>query len=185
MSLKKVVFVSHCVLNTASKVTELVSNGVTDEEIYRKKFLLKAIEEDIHLIQLPCPEFNLYGAKRWGHAREQFDNPFYRESCKKMLEPIILQVREYVANNDKFEVLGIVGIDGSPSCGINLTYCGDWEGELSSNPNLKGMIDAIYPRNEKGVFMEVLKELLNKNNLQQIEMVSLNDFEKLFTKICL
>lgn len=182
MSVKKIVFVSHCVLNTASKVEEVMSNGVTEEEICRKKFLLKAIEKDIHIIQLPCPEFKLYGAKRWGHAKEQFDNPFYRESCRKMLEPIILEMQEYKANSDKFQILGIIGIEGSPSCGINLTYCGQWGGELSSNPNLKDMLNDIHPRKEKGVFMEVLMDLLKKNQLE-IEMVGLNDFEKLFENI--
>lgn len=178
MTVKKIVFVSHCVLNTASKVEDFVSGGVTEEELSRKKFLLKAIEEDIHMIQLPCPEFNLYGSKRWGHAKDQFDNPFYRENCRKILEPFVLQMKEYVCNKDRFQVLGIMGIDGSPSCGVNLTYCGQWGGELSSNPNLSAMLQGIHPKKEKGVFMEVLEELLHKNEIN-IRMISLNDFDKL------
>lgn len=179
MAVKKLVFVSHCVLNTASKVEDFVSDGVTEEELSRKKFLLKAIEEDIHMIQLPCPEFNLYGSKRWGHAKDQFDNPFYRENCKKILEPFVMQMKEYVCNSDRFQVLGIIGIDGSPSCGVNLTYCGQWGGELSSNPNLSDMLQGIHPKKEKGVFMEVLEELLHKNEIN-MRMISLNDFHKLF-----
>lgn len=179
MTVKKIVFVSHCVLNTASKVEVVISRGLKEEELLRKKFLLKAIEKDIHMIQLPCPEFNLYGARRWGHAKEQFDNPFYRENCKSMLEPFILQMKEYVCNSERFQVLGIMGIDGSPSCGVNLTYCGQWGGELSSNPNLSSMLQGIHPKKEKGVFMEVLEELLHRNELD-IDMISLNDFEKLF-----
>lgn len=177
MTLKRIVFVSHCVLNTASKVQE-INNGVTDEELCRKSFLSKAIEQDIHMVQLPCPEFNIYGAKRWGHAKEQFNNPFYRDSCRKMLEPFILQVREYVANGDRFQVLGVIGIDGSPSCGINLSYCGQWGGELSSNPNLNAVIQGIQPKEEMGVFMEVLEELFKENKLE-LKMVGLKDFEEL------
>lgn len=181
MSVKKVVFVSHCVLNTASKVAEAIEGDVTEEEIWRKKFLYKTIEEDIHIIQLPCPEFNIYGSRRWGHSKEQFDNPFYRDNCRRMLEPYILQMKEYVRASDKFQVLGIIGIDGSPSCGVNVTYCGDWGGELSSNPNLKSVLQGIHPKKEKGVFMEVLEELLEKNGLN-IKMISLNEFEKIFVK---
>ena len=88
-------------------------------------------------------------------------------------------MKEYVCNSEMFQVLGIMGIDGSPSCGVNLTYCGQWGGELSRNPNLSSMLQGIHPKKEKGVFMEVLEELLHKNELD-IDMISLNDFEKLF-----
>lgn len=182
MTLKKIVFVSHCVLNTGAKVAEAIKGEVTEEELCRKRFLYKAIEEDIQIIQLPCPEFNLYGAKRWGHSKEQFDNPFYRDSCRNMLKPYLLQMKEYINNGERFQVIGVIGIEGSPSCGVNLTYCGEWGGELSSNPNLKTLLEDIGPKKEKGVFMEVLEELLKENgltiNFLGLSEIGLKEFEE-------
>lgn len=174
MGKKRIVFVSHCVLNTASKVDDNNKGGITKEEIARKEFLYKAIKEDIYMIQLPCPEFNIYGANRWGHTKEQFDNPFFRDNCRRMLEPYILQIREYVNSVDKFEVLGVIGIDGSPSCGVNITCCGDWGGELSSHDDINEVIKRVHVKEEKGVFMEVLEEMLHENEVN-ITMVGLEE----------
>lgn len=47
--MKKILFVSHCILNTASKVVLYNQEEIDAEEDLRKKFLLKAIAEDIHI----------------------------------------------------------------------------------------------------------------------------------------
>ena len=119
--MKKIIFVSHCILNTASKVVLYNQTDMDAEENLRKKFMHKAIDQEVQIIQLPCPEFTLYGPKRWGHVSNQFDNTFFRDHCRKILAPCIQQLKEYLANEDWFEVLGIVGVDGSPSCGVDYT----------------------------------------------------------------
>ena len=118
--MQKIVFVSHCILNTASKVVLYNQEEMDAEEALRKKFMHLAIDRDIQLIQLPCPEFTLYGANRWGHVSNQFDNVFFRRHCRNILSPILDQLKEYLAHGERFEILGIVGIDGSPSCGLHL-----------------------------------------------------------------
>lgn len=117
--MQKIVFVSHCILNTASKVVLYNQEEMDAEEALRKKFMHLAIDRDIQLIQLPCPEFTLYGANRWGHVSNQFDNVFFRRHCRNILSPILDQLKEYLAHGERFEILGIVGIDGSPSCGVD------------------------------------------------------------------
>ncbi len=174
MEKKKIIFVSHCVLNTASKVLFKVKEGINEEEIARKNFLCEAIKEDLHIIQLPCPEFNLYGSNRWGHTKEQFDNPFFRDNCRKMLEPYILQMKEYVNSPDKFKVLGVIGIDGSPSCGVNITCCGEWGGEFSSHNDINAVIQRVHVKEERGVFMEVLERMIQENGIDII-IVGLKD----------
>ena len=106
--MKKIIFVSHCILNTASKVVLYNQEEIDAEENLRIKFLNKAISNGIQIIQLPCPEFTLYGAKRWGHVSNQFDNTFFRKHCRKILEPIIDQLKEYLENEDFFEVLALL-----------------------------------------------------------------------------
>lgn len=73
---EKIIFVSHCILNTASKVVLYNQEEIDAEEALRKKFMYKIIDKEIMVVQLPCPEFTLYGARRWGHVSNQFDNPF-------------------------------------------------------------------------------------------------------------
>ena len=38
----------------------------------------------------------VYGIKRWGHVKEQFDTLFYREQCREMLRPIVQQTKSYI-----------------------------------------------------------------------------------------
>ncbi|MBU3188952.1 hypothetical protein K9O30_07830 [Clostridium bowmanii] len=82
-----------------------------------------------------------------------------------MLKPIILQLKEYINETDKFEVLGVIGIDGSPSCGVNITCCGEWGGEFSGLDDINEVIDRVHIKSEKGVFMEVLEELMKENEI--------------------
>lgn len=161
------IFVSHCILNTASKVVLFNDKEIIAEEILRKRFLNLAIENDIQLIQLPCPEFTLYGAKRWGHVSDQFDNVFFRTHCKIILTPIIQQLQEYLANESFFEILGIVGIDGSPSCGVDYTCRGDWYGSFEERENLEETLTDCHLEKSSGVFISVLKEMLKEENLNE------------------
>ena len=93
--MRKILFVSHCILNTAAKVVRYGDTGKKEEES-RLEFVVKTVEQGIQLVQLPCPEFTLYGPGRWGHTREQFDNPFFREHCRKILSPVLTQMKAYM-----------------------------------------------------------------------------------------
>lgn len=170
---KKLLLVSHCILNVRSKISYAVEYE-TEEERERKEFLKKVIEQDIQLIQLPCPEFLMYGSRRWGHSSEQFDNPFFRRQARKMLEDIVLQVKEYKNCAERVEVLGIVGINGSPSCGIEYTFSAKWGGGLSSQPDLAAYLKKGGPKEEPGIFMQVLGEMLEEEGIS-LKMVPLTE----------
>lgn len=163
--MEKILVVSHCILNKASKVKGYNMEEMEEENQLRKELLKEVFDKDIELLQLPCPEFIMYGSKRWGHVKNQFDNPFFRKNCKEILNPIIEQLKEYNNNKDRFQILGIVSVEGSPSCGYNLTCKGSYGGELGGCSNLQEKIESIVMVNEAGVFMEELKILLDKNDL--------------------
>lgn len=161
----KILIVSHCILNTSSKV---ISNNTTEDQKEadnREKLLNYVIKNNIQLLQLPCPELVMYGSRRWGHVKEQFDHPFFRIQCKKMLIPIVMQLKEYASSPERFELLAIIAIDGSPSCGYRLTCRGDWGGELSDCPDFDNKLSSLYLLNESGIFMEELKKLLDEEYL--------------------
>ena len=87
--MKKILFVSHCILNTAEKVKRFQAEKIAAEERLRKAFLQAAIADDVQLVQLPCPELVQYGLARWGHTYEQFDTPFFRRHCEALLAPVV------------------------------------------------------------------------------------------------
>ncbi len=164
----KIIFVAHCVLNTASKVVMYEEDEMEQEEKLRLKFVGKALELGVQLVQLPCPEFTLYGANRWGHVSNQFNNPFFRSHCRKIISPFIMELKEYLACPSRFEVLGIVGIDGSPSCGVNLTCSADWYGSFGNRNNLNETFNSVKMVNSKGIFFDELEKMLNEENLTSI-----------------
>lgn len=155
---KKIILTCHCILNSNSKV-----EGLSQYEGIFKEIVDLIHENGIGIIQLPCPEMIIYGIKRWGHVKEQFDTLFYRENCREMLKPIIAQVKAY--KDSGYEIVGVIGIDGSPSCGVNLTCSGGWMGELSSNDNIHNIIKDLKEINESGVFIEELKKYLEEYHI--------------------
>ena len=162
--MKRILVVSHCLLNTASKVERYKDASIQSEEELRRRILKKALEEGVQLIQLPCPEFVMYGARRWGHTYEQFDNPFYRQKCRELLAPIMQQLKEYNAQEEVC-LLGVLGIDGSPSCGVKYTCRGPWGGEFSGR-DAETVLKQVGLAEGPGIFMEVLREMLEENGLK-------------------
>lgn len=172
--MQKIIFVSHCILNTASKVVLYNQEEIDAEENLRKKFMHLAIDNNVQLIQLPCPEFTLYGANRWGHVSNQFDNVFFRNHCRKILIPILDQLKEYLAHHERFEILGVVGIDGSPSCGVDYTCIGNWYGSFEGRQNLSETLSTCSLSKGSGILMSVLNEMLEEEGLdKQIKITSL------------
>lgn len=163
--MQKVLFVAHCVLNTASKVVMYNEEEMAAEEALRRRFLSRALEQGVQIIQLPCPEFLLYGSRRWGHVSDQFDTPYFRKACREMLENTLLELREYRSNQERFEVIGIVGIDGSPSCGVDYTCCGGWGGNLSDRSDLKDVIADVRLVSGSGIMMQELSAMLKEQGI--------------------
>lgn len=155
---RKIILVSHCILNSNSKV-----EGLSQYEGIFKEIVDMLHDKGIGIIQLPCPEMIIYGIKRWGHVKEQFDTLFYRENCRKMLKPIICQVKSYI--DAGYEIVGVIGIDGSPSCGVNFTCSGDWEGTPSKG-DIDHKIKDLKEAEGFGVFMEELKKYLEEYDIE-------------------
>lgn len=164
--MKKIIFASHCILNTASKVKLHDKAEIEKEESLRLLFVKTALEQGVQFIQLPCPEFIMYGASRWGHVSNQFDNPFFRDKSRTILEIFIQQLQEYLAHPKEFSVLGIVGIDGSPSCGVQYTCSGkQWGGDFSGRKNLESTLSSVKLVKSQGIFIQELQKLLSEKNI--------------------
>ena len=111
-----VVFLSHCLLNQNTKVQGLVSEQ-TIKASRRVRELLTRL--DVGLAQMPCPEFPHLGLLRPPQTRDQYDTPAYREHCREIARQTLNQIEDYLEAG--VEVACLLGIEGSPSCGVKWT----------------------------------------------------------------
>lgn len=165
---KKIAIISHCIINQNS----VVKGEYKDINIFFP-FIKKLFEENIGILQLPCPETECYGLRRWGHVKEQFDNCGYRKYLEKIVNSFVDIIKEYI--NNGYEIVGIYGIAGSPSCGVNLTCSANWEGEISLYKDKEDIVSRVKMINESGIFMEIFKSALDKNKIN-IPFYDVDDF---------
>ena len=165
---KKIAIISHCIINQNS----VVKGEYKDINIFFP-FIKKLFEENIGILQLPCPETECYGLRRWGHVKEQFDNCGYRKYLEKIVNSFVDIIKEYI--NNGYEIVGIYGIAGSPSCGVNLTCSANWEGEISLYKDKEDIVSRVKMINESGIFMEIFKSVLDKNKIN-IQFYDVDDF---------
>ena len=133
---KKMVLLAHCILNVNAKVMEIatVSAGCT-------KLVSSLLEQGYGIIQLPCMEQHCCGSNRWGQVSEQLNFPSFRRQCRELLTPVVDQVEDFCHND--YQVAAVVGLDGSPACGVNRTCTGPWGGELGHVYGLDEKIAAL------------------------------------------
>lgn len=179
---KRILLVSHCILNNASKV-ELDEAGLAGEYKLRGELMNLIIEKNIQVIQLPCPEFIMYGSQRWGHVKNQFQHPFYKEQCRKLLDSVLMQVQEYTQHPETFSVIGIVSVEGSPNCGYHRTCEGPWKGEIGSDEKRICAIQNSLKMTEKpGVYMEILEKEIHDRELS-IPIMTMAEAIELLNKL--
>jgi predicted secreted protein len=105
--------------------------------------------------QMPCPELAFGGTRRFWAVREQYDTPAYRAHCRRLAEPVAAMVRADLAAGARVVILGI---DGSPSMGVELTAADATWGGRPDKPR-----DEDYPVTPgPGLFTETLLGLLGE-----------------------
>jgi predicted secreted protein len=125
----RVVFMSHCLLNQNTRylggaVCPGVVTGAVDPYVI----------EGIGIVQMPCPEQRVWGGvlKRrllWliDHPRiargvgtfARLVNGYIRLRYRRTARTVIRDIEEYATNG--FDVVAVIGVAGSPSCGVNTT----------------------------------------------------------------
>jgi predicted secreted protein len=127
---KKVMIVAHCVLNQNARI----DTCATAPAVF-PKVLEALMERQIGILQYPCPELGFLGMGRqgqdcasWdgtyqhesGEVYDQMSVPEGREYLRDLAESLVYQIKEY--RKYGFKVLGVLGILGSPTCGVGLKY---------------------------------------------------------------
>lgn len=130
---KQLVLCAHCVLNQNAKLDRCAHcSGAVAAPV------LKLIEAGVGIVQMPCPELLIMGLER--RAVPGSDASVGEEDTRigrfmatadatrrmeAMAEEIVAQVLDYRKHG--FEIVGMIGIDGSPTCGVEISWFDDKE----------------------------------------------------------
>ena len=166
---KKVVFMAHCLLNQNS-----ISDGTAVYPAAFKDIINLFMDNDIGIVQLPCPELcclgldrgNVYGADNPvtvenTRIRREMEKNGTQTKLKTLVDYTMLQIDEYKKHG--FEIKGIIGANRSPNCGVESTSDNDVE--------ISGM----------GVFMEALHKEVTSRGLN-IRMTGIKGSDDIMEK---
>jgi predicted secreted protein len=160
---RRVVVVAHCHLNVNTKV-----RGLARYEGARADVIAPLIGQGLGIVQLPCPEASFLGMRRWGMTVEQYDTAAYRRHCRAILRTTIDTLRALA--DDGCEIEGVLGVEGSPSCGVETTCGGYTGGELENA--VEQQADRIAGR---GVFVDELRAMLEEAGLGDVPFTGVGD----------
>jgi len=149
----RVVIVCHCILNQSTRAWWR-DDGASREEGYLKDVISFLGKYDVGIIQVECPEYNLYGNPRSPKSKDEYDTPDFRAVCCAIAEHTVNIIKKYqeMGQNPSIGVLAILGFEGSPSCGVERTTC--------------TLDDNIVECNGPGLFIEILSNMLVSQNIQ-------------------
>jgi predicted secreted protein len=151
--MKTVCYLAHCLLNANAKV----DGGARCAGVSAPVVALLR-EHGCAIRQMPCPELAFGGTRRFWAVREQYDTPVFRAHCRRLAEPVAAQIRADLAAGARVVVLGI---DGSPTMGVELTAASDEWGGRPDKPR-----DEDYPVTPgAGLFTETLLDLVGREGL--------------------
>ena len=148
---RRVVVVAHCILNANAKYLGGAKYPGANLEVVEPY-----LREGVGIVQLPCPESGLLGMSRWAMTRNQLDTAAYRRHCAEILRPTVDTLEEFARAG--YTIEGIVGVKGSPSCGVTDTSEGYAGGRIEGVPAHEHVVG-------RGVMMDVLAELLTECGL--------------------
>lgn len=151
---KKVIFISCCILcqSIRAKGVSIKFSAIVNPII---EFLMK---NNINIIQMPCPEMYQYGVIRKVARKDVYDNPKFREICRKYAEEVVNTMK--ILHEAGYEIVGILGVENSPTCGVKFTF-------------RKGK-GRVY---EPGIFIEELQKLLSSRKLDNIPFLGIQLFK--------
>jgi predicted secreted protein len=122
---RKVAFVSHCLLNENTRYL-----GGACRTCCVREVVDDLLDRDIGIVQMPCPEQLAWGGVLKRHLLRMYGHPHVAALAglvriystfvfRRLARRVAAQIADYVASG--FSVVGVIGVDGSPSCGVSTT----------------------------------------------------------------
>ena len=150
----KVVVCTHCILNQNAKL-----EGIADRPGMIEEVMAIIGRSGAGILQMGCPEIIYEGAGRFDKSVEQYRCHAFKRLSKTIASGVVDQIEDYLSWG--YQVPAILAMDGSPTCGFNLTQsASEWRGRVAEM-NWKPV--RYVP--EPGVFMEILSDELKERSL--------------------
>lgn len=112
----KVVLVAHCVLNQNARLARCAERPAAVTEL-----IDGLMDREVGIVQMPCPELIAIGLDREGvPIRHELDLPRCRADLRRMAGELVRQIVRY--RGCGVRVLGVLGKNGSPACGVERTH---------------------------------------------------------------
>jgi predicted secreted protein len=164
---KKLVICCHCVLNQNAKLEGIAGwPGMINE-------VIKVIQDSgAGILQMGCPEMIYEGIGRFDKSYEQYDCAAFREICASIASETADQIKNY--QQWGYTVAAILAVDGSPSCGFNLTQSApEWKGLVAEN-----QFEKVRYIDHKGILFEHLESELEGIE-KEISIIGIPEIPKL------
>jgi len=144
----KVVALAHCILNQSTRWWK-------DGKELRRGLIREVIDAlasmRIGAVQMPCPEFSFCGNPRPSRTKEEYRSlPGFMMHCRRLAKAMAENLKGLttLSKRPKIKIVAVVGIERSPTCGVELT------------PYKRVGREEFEYRRMKGLFMEALEEEL-------------------------
>lgn len=132
---KKFIFVPFCLMAQAYQAQGIVKY---EWKSSIKPIMQLLIDNDINIIQMPCTEasFN-HSLIREPKGLSKYNTDEFNKHCQKIADQVIDEIKSIIISG--YQVIGILGIEQSPSCCVNYIYTN------KGNEKRKGIfIEKIY-----------------------------------------
>ena len=174
---RKVAFVSHCLLNQNTRYLGGACRACCVREVVDG-----LLDRDIGIVQMPCPEQLAWGGVLKRHLLRMYGHPraaalagiaraYSRIVFHRLATRVASEIADYV--DAGFTVEAVIGVDGSPSCGVATTV--DMRGALrdiaAADPRqltIDGQNALVRQHLEAGpgLFIEQLQRELRRRRLE-------------------
>lgn len=178
---RKVVFLSHCLLNENTRYLGGACRAGAVQEVVQA-----CLDGGLGIVQMPCPEQHAWGGvlKRrllWffgseGKLRYRLRNVllplllwYTRRIYRRIAREVANQVADYQSSG--LTVVGIVGVDGSPSCGacrtLDMKRSFELIGQFPPDAHAEDMNAIIRAclTEGSGIFLELLRKEIERRGL--------------------
>ena len=147
---RRVIFISHCWLNINTRFPEGCAFAGANVPLIKTM-----LDSGLGIVQMPCPEYECLGLEKWGYGEIVKDD--LRACFRKQAKVVLKQIKDYRLLG--FEIVGVFGMDPSPSCGVNVA---------KGKGTMLGTDRDTSEIPEPGIFMEELQKLLADEQITDI-----------------
>jgi predicted secreted protein len=147
---RKIVFLAHCFLNINPRFPEGAAYKGSSIPLVNT-----LLDSGVGIVQMPCAEFKFLGPEKALYG--EIPAPTLRANFRSLAETVVDDIVAY--KNSGFQIVGIIGMNPSPSCGVEIT---------KGKETMMGTGRDTSEKNGNGLFIEELIAEANSRGLKDL-----------------